>query len=146
MPVTPCTHALSFHYLLAVSFGEVRFYSKRSSFWIVGHFGCWLARSACRQRVTLLFLLALLSPCMYFVCHQWLGFLELLHGQAYVFTSLSFGGGGACYGLISAQITNLMVIKKMGVSARRLALPSHHDTLTVLERGHVISLYGFFSV
>ena len=74
---------------------------------ILGYSDHWLARNACRQRVSLLPLLSLLSPCM----SEWLCFLELLHGQAYVFTSLSFGGGGACYGLISAQITNLMVIK-----------------------------------
>ena len=53
---------------------------------------------------------------------QWLCFLDLLHEQVFVFTSLSFGGGGACYGLISAEMTNLMVIK-MHVSARRFALP-----------------------
>ena len=58
------------------------------------------------------------------ICHQSLCLLELLHDKVYVFTSLSFGGGGACYGLISAQITNFMVIKKMSVSARRFAL---HD-------------------
>ena len=50
MPVTACTNALSFHSLVAVSFGGVRCYSKRSSFWIVGYFDHWVARSGCRQR------------------------------------------------------------------------------------------------
>ena len=47
-----------------VSFGGVRCYSKRSSFWILGHFDHWLARITCRQRVSLLHLFALSSPCM----------------------------------------------------------------------------------
>ena len=119
VPVTACTHASSVNSLLAISFGGVRCYSKRSSFWILGYFDHWLARSACRQRVSLLLLLALLSPCMSSMA-MFLGTIAI----AYVCTSLSFGGGGACYGLISAQITNLMVIKKMSVSARRFAL---HD-------------------
>ena len=59
-----------------------------------------------------------------YVISELLCFLELLHEQAYVFTPLSFGGGCARYGLISAQTTNLMVLKKMSVSARRFALPS----------------------
>ena len=56
-------HAFSFHSLLSVSFGGVRCYSRRSSLWVLGYFDHWLARSACRQRVSLLILLALLSPC-----------------------------------------------------------------------------------
>ena len=59
-----------------------------------------------------------------YVISELLCFLELLREQAYVFTPLSFGGGCARYGLISAQTTNLMVLKKMSVSARRFALPS----------------------
>ena len=69
--------------------------------------------------------------------------MELLHEQAYVFTSPSFGGGGACYGLISAQKTKLNGNKEMSVSARRFALPSANDTLTVLERAHNLSLRMF---
>ena len=67
--------------------------------------------------------------------------LELLHEQAHVFTSLSFGGGGACYGLISAQIANLMVINKMSASARRFALPSETMTPWPSQSVRMISLY-----
>ena len=103
--MTACTRALSLHSLLAVSSGGVRCYSKRSSYWILVYFDRWLVRSACHQRV----LLALLSPCM----SPMAMFLE----GAYVLTSLSFGGGGACYGMISAHITNLMVILRRASEA-----------------------------
>ena len=49
---------------VAVSFAGVRCYSKPSSFWILGYLDHWLARSACRQRVSLQLLLTLLLPCM----------------------------------------------------------------------------------
>ena len=59
-----------------------------------------------------------------YVCMPSVAMLLGTIGRAsFVFTSTSFGGGGVCYGLISAQTTNLTVIQKMSVSARRFALP-----------------------
>ena len=64
--------------------------------------------------------------------------------RAYVFTWLSFDGGGACYGMISAQITNSMVIKKVGVSARRFELPSAIMTSWPPSSARMISPYVCF--
>ena len=120
VPVTACTHALSFHSLLAVSFGGLRCYSKLSSFWILGYFDHWLARNVCRQRVSLLLLLALMSPCLSSMAM----FLRTI-AQASLCLHFTFLWRRRCmYGLISAQITNLTVIKKVSVSARCFALPS----------------------
>ena len=72
-----------------VSFGGVRCYSKRSSFWILGHFDHWLARITCRQRVSLLHLFALSSPCMSSMT-MYLGTI------ARASLRLHFTSGGAC--------------------------------------------------
>ena len=74
---------------------------------------------ACKERMPAAwyFVASVCVVIIMYVCHQWLCLSDLWHDQAHVFTSISLGGGCACYGFISAQVTNLKVINKMNICA-----------------------------
>ena len=142
VPVTACTHGLSFHSLLAVSFGGVRCYSKRSSFWILGYFDHWLARSACRQRVSLLLLLALLSPCMSSMA-MFLGTIA----RASLCLHFTFFWRRRCTLWIDFCADKLIGNKENECFYSTLCVTlCYNDTLTVLERAHDLPLRMFFSL
>ena len=138
VPVAASTRALSSHFL-AFSFGGIRRYSKRFSFWILRYFDHWRARSACRQRVTLLFLLALLSPCI--------SSLAMFHGtfaRVRLCLHFMFLWRRRCTLWIDFCADNIMVIKKMGVSDQCFPLSSAIMTNWPSSSGRMIPLHVWF--
>ena len=129
-----------YHSLLAVSFGGVRCYSKRSSFWILGYFDHWLARSACRQRVSLLLLLALLSPCMSSMA-MFLGTIA----RASLCLHFTFLWRRRCMLWIDFCADNKLNGNKENecFCSTLCVTLCHNDTLTVLERAHDLPLRMF---
>ena len=107
--------------------GGARCYCNRSSFWIRGYFDHWLPRSAYRQRVTMLLLLALLSPvCMPSILYY--GHVSWNYCTSKLCRHFTFLWWRRCMLWIDFRADNkLNGTKETSVCARRFALPFPND-------------------